>query len=435
MLRCYAQRYPDLQKSFCETGLQGPHRLRCHWRRLAAHYHTHGRKEHRQILCEGGEAAWRINTNLVYTTDSEFPNVTISAPTAATLAQSRALAHKRKDAETSLHASSNAAQAEGFGGLGMPSGGNRSRRPFVTFSVCGGLLNQRVAIIEGLMIAHALDAVVALPSLNLNGKQSGDRYSEEDASWVSFDHFFDVEATRAALAPYVDVVVLDGNGRGSNTSFAGTPPARRRPESVQGRNLDVGWYQRLLRKRRGGVIRLGCTLMSLEKRHSRAAEELFWRIDAALVPANSIAHKAQETTARLRALSPSSHYTALHLRVESDWVEHCRRWESDKSNPPRDNCMRNTDALRRVFLIEAVDPRHPLYVATEQSTALHRTRGLSDLDEYRLESRDTLWGANKAKDLDREIAAFHDLLVCMASERFVGNSVSTCAPPPLSPCG
>ena len=91
--------------------------------------------------------------------------------------------------------------------------------------------------------------------------------------------------------------------------------------------------------------------------------------------------------------------------------------------------MTNTDALRRVFTIEAVERRHLLYVATEQSGVLLATRGLRDLAQYTLASRRTLWVNESVSG--REMDAFHDLLVCIASRRFVGNSVSTCALPLL----
>ena len=169
--------------------------------------------------------------------------------------------------------------------------------------------------------------------------------------------------------------------------------------------------------------------MSLDKRSRPAAELLFWSIDAALLPAATIRQHAEATISRLQAsssvLGGRGHFTAIHLRVEDDWVEHCNRWESAVSDPPRDNCMSNTDNLFRVFTIEGVDRRHPLYTATEQTGELSKMRGLLDLPHYDKSSRRTIWG--HSLDLPRELGAFHDLIVCMAAHRFVGNSVSTCA--------
>ena len=49
------------------------------------------------------------------------------------------------------------------------------------------------------------------------------------------------------------------------------------------------------------------------------------------------------------------------MRVETDWVEHCKRWEDPAAG--RDNCFTNTDNLDRVFAIEGVPKELPVYVA------------------------------------------------------------------------
>uniref|UniRef100_A0A7S0Q5S7 O-fucosyltransferase family protein n=1 Tax=Coccolithus braarudii TaxID=221442 RepID=A0A7S0Q5S7_9EUKA len=313
----------------------------------------------------------------------------------------------------------------------------RGQRALISFSVCGGLLNQRLAMIDALMIGHLLDATVLLPSLNLNGRQTGAQYSEEASQVAPFTAFFDFAATSAALLPLVRVVPNN-----SQTAQVG------KIRQVSGRLHPAHWYENLLdaaaidssmpwipgyRRMPQQQLRFGCTFAGLDKRDNESMQQLFWKIDAALMPATQIQDAAGETIKELRArserLGGHGRFNALHLRVEEDWVEHCARWESRSSQPPRDNCMTNTDALHSVFAIEGVEEEQPLYVATEESgVQLRKTRGLANLANYKLESKSTLWKNEEQGNwlrAHRELGAFHDLLVCRSADRFIGNSVST----------
>ena len=62
------------------------------------------------------------------------------------------------------------------------------------FEVCGGLTNQRIALIDGLLIAHVTNASVVLPRLNPNGVQTGAAYEEDRSRLAAFSTFFDVAA-------------------------------------------------------------------------------------------------------------------------------------------------------------------------------------------------------------------------------------------------
>ena len=88
----------------------------------------------------------------------------------------------------------------------------------LTFGVCGGLTNQRLALIDGFMLAGLLGMSVALPPLNANGRQNAaSGYVELQSQPVPFSTFYDAEATAAALAR-LDVYVApspderDGGG-------------------------------------------------------------------------------------------------------------------------------------------------------------------------------------------------------------------------------
>jgi hypothetical protein len=85
--------------------------------------------------------------------------------------------------------------------------------------------------------------------------------------------------------------------------------------------------------------------------------EQWWTIDRSLVPANKVQHWADLVMAGLRKSSGSANFTALHLRIEDDWIEHCKTWKGG------DNCYTNTDVLDNVLEIEGVPTSQPLYLA------------------------------------------------------------------------
>ena len=72
-------------------------------------------------------------------------------------------------------------------------------RGVVTFQVCGGLTNQRLALLDGLMVAALLNFTAIAPQLNANGLQSGATYGDPMKKLVDFDTFFDGPATARAL--------------------------------------------------------------------------------------------------------------------------------------------------------------------------------------------------------------------------------------------
>ena len=71
----------------------------------------------------------------------------------------------------------------------------------LTFEICGGLTNQRIAIIQGLMIARLTERQVLLPQLNPNGVQRAKADYAEDRTHLSgFDLFYNVPQTAQRLS-------------------------------------------------------------------------------------------------------------------------------------------------------------------------------------------------------------------------------------------
>jgi hypothetical protein len=191
--------------------------------------------------------------------------------------------------------------------------------PTLSFDVCGGLTNQRVAIIEGIMIAQLTGRAVVLPLLNSNGTQTGPQYRESKRELVPFANFFDVGQTFEALESL-------------GVQIEGAPKAREDEESaalsVQGRQHSPAWYA----AQSARDLRLGCTFIALDVSNSSTLEQLYWNVDNALTFASPIVSAASRVVADLRArsfaLGGGGAFTALHFRNEPDWIEHCERWEA-----------------------------------------------------------------------------------------------------------
>ena len=279
--------------------------------------------------------------------------------------------------------------------------------------------------VSGLMLASLLNLSAVLPQLNSNGKQTGSDYAESQAHPVPFSSFYDVNTTRAALSPLVRIEYREAVG-------APTPPRWLKWQRlrVTSKNQPLHAWQHMVKRERSESHRPlwlevdGCAMFSLDKRGDESLRALFWKIDAALAWSPRIVAAADAIVHRIRQLSlgagGAGKFSALHMRIEQDWVDHCARWVGD-------NCMTNTDTLGNVFEFQAVPSALPIYVATEEgqgNVELRQLRGLRTLPpQYVLLSKHMV--APELATGSREFLAAVDFSVSERAHRFIGNSVST----------
>ena len=305
-------------------------------------------------------------------------------------------------------------------------------RGVVTFRVCGGLTNQRLALLDGLMIAALLNFTAVAPQLNANGLQTGVSYAEPLKKLVNFSIFFDGAATARALRGVPDLLTDDRR----LSAMVAWAEAKGSKAVVHDQALPPSFFTNLAAEGARHISIESCALNLLNKQGDASLEQLFWRVDAALVPAPAITDAASRVITALRADSLArgggGAYTALHMRVETDWIEHCKRWENPATGHA--NCFTNTDNLDRVFAIEGVPKELPVYVAVEHIGAPLRSaaefaqvRGLRQLADqgYALCGKTMLLADGELVDREREWLAAVDYAVGRAAARVVGNSVST----------
>ena len=179
-------------------------------------------------------------------------------------------------------------------------------------------------------------------------------------------------------------------------------------------------------------LRIECPLFRLDKavvgRHRLLVEGVL----SSLVPRAIHMAKVNELKKRM---SPSGHYNVLHLRVERDWINHCKTWVSDRGKCLADEVVR---AIGEHLDLKGVPRGTQLYIACDLPVA---DSGLLTAAMKSLKTmgykKVTLQGRKDAEEksarlkkgpsklLDREIRAMHSYYLGMDSAKYIGNSVST----------
>lgn len=282
----------------------------------------------------------------------------------------------------------------------------------LTFQVCEGLTNQRIALIQGFLIAHITNRSVAPPKLLSS-------FDSQEAK-LPFREVYDVGYLRKELKGIVSIVSPKselGLGLVSNKSTES--------QSLLSHNMEYLphiWIELSSRLANDTVMTLGCTFNAINTRGQLNEMKLLWKIDKALKLNKEI---SKQVTKIVEFLKPS--YTALHYRAEEDWFKHCKVWEG---NGYGHNCLANSDLLPNVFLLEGVPTSHPVYIAGGYSNKFIEDHPVFQniSQKYRIISKDDILSdldVQKNLGANRELLAAIDYAVCSKAGLFIGNSVST----------
>lgn len=281
----------------------------------------------------------------------------------------------------------------------------------LSFEVCEGLSNQRIAIIHGMIIAYISKRPVILPEL----------YSSFNVSMgkkIAFDDMYNVSHLRNSLAG--DIVFWD-----ENTVWEG------KVEKFETKNAHLTKYQWLSRTNKtvspDTALKLSCTFNSISI--DDQLTKVLWNIDRSIVLQNEL----QGMVDKIKKAMPDG-FTALHYRAEQDWLDHCKKWENIRDGVIRNNCIANTGSIATVLALEKVSTLRPIYLAGGYTPAFISKSPLKYLKQnYNIITKssfitfDDTGDTNLEQNLiaNREMFAAIDYAVCAQADLFIGNSVST----------
>ena len=342
------------------------------------------------------------------------------------------------------------------------------------FQICNGLTNQKLQILDGILVALFLGAQIVLPKMIvLNGAQF---VSVTNLNTQPIDQIFNMSRLEKQIQrQYSDFWCRRPGHRAFNIWCTGMPPSAILydtsidVEHIQVENLkleadewgpdallEVGEFsfERVLKQTDWIINRkiLRITEPCEFWFHVKVVEgtdfwDEFWKVQDALEFNDQIVELGDNTkrvflsqfghSARKKAMKLGYNmdeesiqhggYHVVHLRAEVDWQHHCEKWFSWMDR--RDNCLNNTWQIGNVLLSEGISPTLPVYLAT----------GLSEIDVQDLRNVPSMknffnvytvvtkgmLGLTADVGQDREYWAAVDFILGEDAEWFVGNSIST----------
>jgi hypothetical protein len=277
----------------------------------------------------------------------------------------------------------------------------QSSRQTISFDVCNGFANQRIAIVTAALLAKRAQRALILPSLGVDGEQLGSLKNKlpSKESAVLFSEIYDQVAFRKALAAHdVDQVL----GPSSKTRHVQPSALARSPSTF----------------RHVRHIHVACPILNVPANVFLQYENMLWSllIDG-LQPSAAIRDRVIE---RHRSYGPN--VNVLHLRIEQDWVEFCKHWTGIHDGVTRDNCL-DLDARNVVSRLASrgMTTDAPIYIASHLPSVPDQARNAMMLELKQAGYRPVL----SECILPRELCAAVDYYYALSADKFIGNSVST----------
>ncbi|MFS7941080.1 putative GDP-fucose protein O-fucosyltransferase [Helianthus anomalus] len=301
--------------------------------------------------------------------------------------------------------------------------GNNVRRKFLEVpQIVWGLNNQKIAFARACLTARMLNRSLLMPSLSASLF-----YKEIDQLQpISFDKVFNFERFNSLCDGFVSVSRYSDVGNRSNLIEVQKGSGRR---WTLERDLD---QLKEFSKRDYDAYE---TIRVVGKNpflwHDHWPVSDYAKVFECLVLVDEILKEANEVVSKIREFgseithnsSQQTPYVAIHMRIEKDWMIHCRRLEqrSNVSNI----CSSKEEITTRVANIPTLKPPTTLYLAVanellEDNSILNGWKeGMHPIDKKRLGLTDLY------KKHPYLIQAAIDYEVCLRADVFVGNSYST----------
>ncbi|BDA51635.1 hypothetical protein COCOBI_19-1910 [Coccomyxa sp. Obi] len=266
-------------------------------------------------------------------------------------------------------------------------------------------------------MARASHRSLVVPSLLLNGEQlsAGTHLSGNNASSVPFEDIYDMKTFKEKLESLgVKVVAASRAPPFPNLTVAS-------PDDLAKASPSLHSYQAVKH------LQIQCPLWAIPGDQMLQEADTIKVVLAGLQPSQDLLKYVDAASEHLKGLSADGTFNFLHLRLENDWVAHCKRWTDIRDGKLRNNCFNNTFSLATQLVSKGVLPGTPLFVSmywpSTDERVLEQALGSLLYEGYNLvlkpDALDFLYS------LPREVAASVSYFLSMRSERFIGNSVST----------
>jgi len=342
------------------------------------------------------------------------------------------------------------------------------------FQICNGLTNQRLQLLDGLLVGLFLGAQIVLPKMIvMNGAQF---VLVTDLNMQPMDRIFNmVRLEQMIQQQFLEFWCQRREHHAFKVWCAEAPP----PAIVYDDGIDVPIESLQLRPGDWGpdaLIQVGESSFTriIERKPPKSGTgphpiiqirepcefwfnvkvvegndfwDEFWKIHQALTFNDEIIRLGEQTkriflnlfggVARDRATSMGykldedsvryGGYHVVHFRAEKDWHHHCERWFSWLER--RDNCMNNTWHIGNVLLSEGITPVLPVYLATglteSEVKKLRKKPSMRSFFEIYTVVTKGMLGLTADVGQNREYWAALDFILGEEAEWFVGNSIST----------
>ncbi|GAB4820891.1 hypothetical protein N2152v2_007937 [Parachlorella kessleri] len=281
------------------------------------------------------------------------------------------------------------------------------RKRWLSFSVCNGLTNQRIALLSAALLAVETQRTLLLPRLLVNGTQVRDsEVNEWNAPSCGFEEIMDAQAFADAL----DKVGLTVEKPGFET-----PAPAARLDLAKGNVLE-----QLESVDQQEHIYVTCPLLRVPPGMFLQYEALVWAALEGMRPAEPLRRAADQVEAKLREQAKAEAYNVLHLRLGHDWTENCHELKA-LGKPCHDKTYMVGTQLRRAGVRQDL----PLLLvldrdALQLSQYQNAVRSLKDKGYHPFVLKD-LAGAH----FTREQAAMVSYYLGQRADQFVGNAMST----------
>ncbi len=237
-------------------------------------------------------------------------------------------------------------------------------RRTLSFDACSGMANQRLSILYGVLFAVELGRTVVLPKVTIPdsplGAQAPSAAAAPAASspppaaaaaaaasatkgrLVPFSQLYDAPHFIDELAAVgVDVLPEEELNRIAQTE-------------VNLANLEDSLLD--LHTKYGSIsnLHISCPLFRLRRTSFRDSTlNVVWRTLAAIRPRREYGRLVEQLAGRLRAAGKARGFNVLHLRMETDWLQHCQKVKAAQDGKAAaadagDNCMAHTDDVDKV---------------------------------------------------------------------------------------